>query len=240
MMITNAIDRILSLDVPHLVEKNGNSYVDKSVYKIDNENRADEIVLSTLSSLVDYIKSFDDEKPVNYLVHIVSPTRVEYLSALDDDRKREKLVVANAFLPDIPFGMFVDKEKMLISLMYGSIDDPGTDKAAVLQFLGTVTHGTIKEYGDDGVSQKATISVGVASKSECIVPSPCILKPYRTFIEIDQPESKFILRMKEGRGDDVQAALFEADGGWWKIEAVHRIKQYLTKELEGTGVLIIA
>lgn len=37
-----------------------------------------------------------------------------------------------------------------------------------------------------------------------------------------------------------QAALFEADGGAWKIEAMQRVKEFLKDKLVGTGVKVIA
>lgn len=57
-------------------------------------------------------------------------------------------------------------------------------------------------------------------------------KPYRTFLEVDQPVSEFIFRMKQDKYDGVLCALFEADGGAWKMEATERIKKYLESELK--------
>lgn len=65
-----------------------------------------------------------------------------------------------------------------------------------------------------------------------IVPNPVKLKPYRTFLEVDQPVSEFIFRMKQDKYDGVLCALFEADGGAWKMEATERIKKYLESELK--------
>lgn len=53
------------------------------------------------------------------------------------------------------------------------------------------------------------------------------LKPYRTFIEIDQPESEFLLRLHDG----MKVALYEADGGAWKLQARTNIAEYLKTEL---------
>lgn len=61
------------------------------------------------------------------------------------------------------------------------------------------------------------------------MPNPVYLAPYRTFAEIEQPVSKFVFRMESGP----KAALFEADGGAWKNEAILKIKEYLQKELSG-------
>ena len=103
------------------------------------------------------------------------------------------------------------------------------DRDLLLKFAGTVESGTVAQYGDDGVTQKATIKTGLASKGEAILPNPVRLKPFRTFLEINQPESDFIFRMREGRG--VECAIYEADGGAWQIEAMQRIKVYIQNAL---------
>ena len=61
------------------------------------------------------------------------------------------------------------------------------------------------------------------------VPSPADLQPYRTFLEVPQPESQFIFRINE-RGN---CALFEADGGLWKYHAMESIKLFLEDALKG-------
>jgi len=68
------------------------------------------------------------------------------------------------------------------------------------------------------------------------VPNPVVLAPFRTFREIAQPESKFVFRMQQGP----RCALFEADGGAWRLEAMKRSKAYLEEELEGLEIPIIS
>lgn len=237
-MLKEAINRILELAEPNIKEIGGSIYSDKPLERIADGLRADPIHLTTLTSLIQYIRNFQsDRKPdLAYIVHVVSPTEVRLLSGLDADREREVLVTVNAELPAITFGRYIDNENMLIMMQSMFVDDAGTDRAAVMKFAGTVTSGTIKEYGDDGVTQKATIKMGVATKAEGIVPSPCVLRPYRTFLEVEQPTSRFIFRMREGGGDRVESALFEADGGAWKYWAKSNVAQYLVKQLNEAGV----
>ena len=85
------------------------------------------------------------------------------------------------------------------------------------------------------------MKTGIASKGEAIVPSPVTLKPFRTFVEVEQPLSNFVFRMKQDRYDGIQCALFEADGGAWKIAAMREIKTYLKEQLEGMeGFIVIS
>ena len=242
-MLKEAINRILELAAPTVLTLNDNDYCERKLLRIDRELRAEPLEVATLSSLVEYLHSFNDGFKFNlasYLVHVVSPTRVELVSALDEDRKRERLIVVRAEIPKIEFGSFMENEQMLIMVQSMFVDDPESDRGAVLKFAGTVTSGSVKEYGDDGVTQKATIKQGVASKAEAIVPSPCKLRPFRTFPEVEQPMSKFIFRMRERRDEKIESALFEADGGAWRNAARDNICEYLREKLKDTGITVIS
>ena len=69
---------------------------------------------------------------------------------------------------------------------------------------------------------------GVASLAKATAPNPVTLRPYRTFTEVAQPSSQFVLRINK----DAELALFEADGGKWKLEAIKNIADYLKTGLE--------
>lgn len=234
-MIAAAIDKILSISQPLTVKIDGSTYTTEKLHRVDEDMRADPIQVKTLTGLLDYINAHNDGGWEGYFLHVVSETRVDLISQLDSDRKRETLVVANAETPRTPIGSWFESEQFLIAAQATIVQDENTDIAAILKFAGTVEDGTITEYKDDGVTQKATVKVGVKSRAEGLVPSPCVLKPYRTFLEVDQPESKFVFRMKNGR-DGIECALYSADGGAWKREAMQSIKEYLLDELEKAGV----
>ena len=164
-------------------------------------------------------------------VHVESPTRVELYSALDHERRREHMVEVVANVPEFTFERFFEHEQFCINLQSKFVDCEETDRALLLKFAGTVESGTVAEYGDDGVSQKATVKTGIASKGEAVVPSPAVLMPYRTFVEVQQPTSSFIFRMRDSH-NSIECALFEADGGAWRIEAMESIKAYLKEQLK--------
>ena len=226
-MIKEALEYIVGLKTPVITEIDGNTYSDKPLNRISYVPYAKTIGMKTLTSLVEYIKANIDSMSEKMIVHVISPTEVHLYSSLDADRKREYLVEVNAELPDFRFGSFIDHENFVIALQSKFV--PNEDRDLVLKFAGPVEDGTVAEYGDDGVTQKATIKTGVASKADAVVPNPVNLIPYRTFLEVQQPASDFIFRMKSSCG--VQCAIFEADGGAWKNEAMSRIKNYLALEL---------
>lgn len=241
-MIKEAIDRILELAEPNIVENVNGRFSDKKMTRMDDELRAVAISMNTLSSLVDYIKGQEDFKQIPYIVQVVSPTYVKLISALDKDRMRETLVEVNAEIPEFPFGQFVDNERFIINVQSKFMDGEDNDKALILAFAGNVKAGTVAKYGDDGVSQKAAIKKGITSLSEVEVPSPCMLMPYRTFVEVSQPLSSFIFRVKDDeRSGGVACALYEADGGAWKNEAKDNIKAFLETHLKDVkNVMVIS
>ncbi len=240
-MIKNALEYIIGLNEPEILHIGSETYSDKQLHRISHNPKAAAIEMTTLSSLIDYIKSNVDTMADKMIVHIQSPTMIQFYSKLDKDRKREYVVEVNAQVPEFRFNQFFDHESFCINLQSKFIDETDTDRALLLKFAGTVESGTVAEYGDDGVTQKATVKTGIASKGEAVVPSPVTLKPFRTFVEVDQPLSKFIFRMQQDKYDGVQCALFEADGGAWKIEAMKSIKKYLETELADVeGLTIIS
>lgn len=208
------------------------TYSDKPLNRLSAHiPMASSIEMSTLTSLVDYIKANVDVMAEKMIIDVKSPTEVRLYSQLNMERDRETLVVVNARVPEFSFNSFMDQEKFCINLQSKFIDSD--DRALILKFAGTVEANTIAEYGDDGVTQKATVKTGIASKSDAIVPNPVHLRPYRTFLEVEQPASDFIFRMKQDKYDGVSCAIFEADGGAWKMNATKAIKEYLQFELAG-------
>lgn len=205
-------------------------YSDRPLSRLSkNIPMADSIHMGTLTSLVDYIKAHIDSMADKMIIQIVSPEEVFLFSQLNEERKRERLVEVKAQVPAFRYESFVDHEEFCINVQAKFLNDPDTDKDLLLKFAGTVENGTVAEYGDDGVTQKATVRQGIASKTEAIVPNPVKLRPYRTFIEVEQPVSEFIFRMRDSHG--IGCALFEADGGAWKNTAMKNIKSYLEFEL---------
>lgn len=231
-MIKEALQYLVELGKAEEHTINGDTYSDKPLHRIDMYiPKANAIEMHTLTSLVDYIKSDVDAMSEKMIVEVASPTKVNLYSQLDYNRDREKLVSVSARVPEFSFNNFMDQEKFCINLQSKFIDDPQTDRSLILKFAGTVEAGTVAEYGDDGITQKATVKTGIASKGDAIVPNPVKLRPYRTFLEVEQPISEFIFRMKQDKYDGINCAIFEADGGAWQIAATKAIKEYLQFEL---------
>lgn len=236
-MIKEALQYIVGLSAPAIQNIDGETYSDKPLKRIDFTPLAEPIQLSTLESLVDYIKSNADKMDGSMFIHVVSPTKVRMYSCLNRNREREYIAEVTANVPEFGFNRWIDHESFCIALQSKFL--PNEDRALLLKFAGTVESGTIAEYGDDGITQKATVKVGIAKKGEAVIPNPVSLIAYRTFVEVEQPESQYVFRMQDRSG--ISCALYEADGGAWKIDAMRKIKAYLAAALNGMeGYIVIS
>ena len=61
-MVKKALEYLVGLDKPNLVEVNGATFCDKNLERVVTDQYADCFRLTTLSSLVDYIKSNCENK----------------------------------------------------------------------------------------------------------------------------------------------------------------------------------
>ena len=102
------------------------------------------------------------------------------------------------------------------------------EKQRLLSFVSTVRGEKVDTQGDDGISQTVETRDSVTGRLKDGTMNPILmLAPYRTFHEVEQPVSAFLLRMRKQSGGAPHVALFEADGEAWKIEAAANIKTWL-------------
>jgi hypothetical protein len=241
-MLKEAIQYIVGLKDAKLFDVNGEQYSTEQLHRIpkvyDPTPKADSVDISTLTGLVDYIKNGVDNLEKTLIVHIVSPTTVKVYSELRSDKQREHFIDCSALTPKITYGQFMDVESF--NIMIQSCFLPNEHSAAVLKVVGNIVEENVQNTSDDGISQKVTAKAGIAKVAEIDVPNPVILCPFRTFPEVGQPESKFVFRMRGGDGNGVKAAIFEADGGIWRIYAMQNVKEYLSEKLTDCNVKIIS
>lgn len=235
-MIKEAIQYIVNLGNVEVQKINNQTYATRNLELVHSPTQKS-LVVQSLTGLVDYVKSSYDVK-VKLLIHIVNHEKVVVVDAVNQDKRRNHYIEAYPDLPRVRYGEFYSAEEFNIKLQ--SCFLANEDKEIMLKVVGNIKEEAVNSIGDDGVSQSVVAKMGVATVGNVKVPNPVSLKPFRTFIEVDQPESEFIFRMKDGP----RCALFEADGGAWRLEAMKYIKSYLedelASELESEKVIIIA
>lgn len=223
-MIKEALEYLVKLGNVRTIEQNGQVFATQQLHKIEAPT-ADAIEVNSLSGLVEYLlSSFDGDSKI--MVHVDSPEEVYAFSTFNNDFNRNHFIKAEALIPSLRFDSFYDAESFNIKLQSCFVKNE--DRDVMLKVVGNIKEENVSTFGDDGVSQAVVAKTGVASVNNVLVPNPVSLRPFRTFVEVEQPESDFIFRMQNGP----RCALFEADGGAWKLDAMRNIKQYLEATLK--------
>lgn len=218
------IEKIEDMTGPKVIVTPQGAFADKHLYRVENK-LADTIVLSSLSGLAEMIKQEMSKYNLPLFVRATSAERVHVFGAIRDDMQRERPFTAEAKFIGFDFNEYISIENMIICLK--SRFAPTEDRDYLVQLLGNITDQQSVQTKDDGITQSATVKSGIQLIGEQRIKPIVTLKPYRTFLEVEQPESDFLIRLKDGR-----AALFEADGGAWEREAVKNVADKLRELLE--------
>ena len=224
-MDRTAIEKIVELGAPNYYEENGYTYTDKELHVVQ-EPRVPTLTFHTLDGLIYALKAEYKNFCGPLLIDVNDEESVTVYSAIQStDRKREIPYRVSAELIEIPFNRKLDYETMMIALKSKFIQTSQLLK--LVQLLGTITEENNAMLSDDGFTQTVVVRKGIALKDNKAVNPIVSLKPFRTFCEVDQPESEFLIRLSEGG----YVALYEADGGAWKLQARRNVADYLKAAL---------
>ena len=233
-------------ELPHIFSANGEDYIWRgNVYQKMPEAKPkpvrtpDTFIAYPLDGLIDWIKAdtdklFTAENPPA-LVVVTAPDQVCVKSHALGEAKERALYAKCAYDPPcIAFDTFMDSEALFVALQTCFI--PSDCRDVVMRVVNNMTEEQSMQVSDDGVSQRVMVKSGVQEVDKTIFKNPAYLRPMRTFTEVEQVESPFVVRFKEGK----RAAIFEADGGQWQVEAVRRVGAYLRERLKDCNVVVIA
>ena len=158
------------------------------------------------------------------MVQVKSNDTVEVMTTYLSDFSRNTLYRAKADAPGLRTG-FRGREVALIELRSLCIPNEGT--AYLLDLLSRMTNENSVSTNDNGVTQTVEARQGVALNALIEIKPRVMLRPFRTFLEVEQPESEFLMRVDPDEG----IGFFEADGGIWKLEAKKNIADYFLKNM---------
>lgn len=237
-MLKEFVEKIVSLAPTQLQQIHGRQYADRPVVLVEPPRRYAQLELLTLSGLVDAVRSSLDDLDVGmWMVEVLSCQGVRIVSRFTNDYG-EREVLLSVRLSDgevFPFGRFLPREEFVIGLQARFVQEqPVID---LLKTASTLEASIVSLSEDDGISQKTTVKQGVALKETVTVKGRVRLRPYRTFREVEQPASEFVFRLRSRGGEVPECALFEADGGTWKLDAVLTIKRWLEEKALGLPVI---
>lgn len=186
------------------------------------------IEVHTLDAVTDYLRENRDGLALaKVVIHVGGPRMVRVLGPLREHRDRECFVIATPPADDLAgLNTFQPQADFLLMLQRFFVAD--AERAALLLLAGTLADEDARTAVDDGVTQIVATKAG-SRLGSAAVKNPWLLVPRRSFPEVALAPVPFVLRVKgNGPGQPSSLALFEADGGAWRVDAIAKIRAHLT------------
>lgn len=242
-MLKEFIEHIQKTTQPVIHQVEGSTFVVSGFGDVEELYPAiyhpDTLSLSSLEALVTMVRTEAEHVTEPLYITIPSPLTVRCFGQPEPDARYFRQVYYEAKATDVPGFQdgFREQEKAIIELRSRFAPSEGVDY--LLDLLSRISKDSGVTTNDNGISQTVEARQGVALKANVQVRPRVSLRPFRTFQEVEQPESEFLLRLdEEGR-----IGLFEADGGMWKLTARRTVKAFLERVLDdavAAGAVYIA
>lgn len=237
--LDSAISSIQASVVPEVVSIGGKDYLSREVFLPPRDHPVVPIELNTLKGLFHYLTIDFDGIAGESLIHIASPTDIYLLGKVEgrlNQRPCYACVNHEPICGSFAFDRFMPIDQFTIVLQR-LFEDVG-DRAQVLALVGNIQSEIVQVRSDDGVTQSVQVREGVRRVAGVEIQNPVMLSPKRSFPEIDQIESPFILRLEKGESGDLPSVgLFECDGGLWRLHAISAIHEWLSDRLPSIPII---
>ena len=229
-MIKEAIEKIEAMAAPTFKEVEGRTFCvqpNRDPVELRPEIDRQEVRrLNSLDALVKMVKTETLEiSPVEGPVYIEVPdvSAVRCFSHPSLRYRCDRLDYFGVVAKDVPGWeerTALKFDEAIIALRTRFQPTPDADYA--LKLLSEITTGSKVTLNDNGIATSITTHAGIALQQNEAIRPIVTLKPYRTFQEVDQPASQFLIRI-----DERNINFIEADGGMWRLEARKTVKEYL-------------
>lgn len=229
---------------PLVQEINGKTYIITTDGKIQQVLpkvlHPDTLPLNSLDALVKMVKTEASEMDTPLYINIPTHLTAQcYGQPSNEEDQYFRQVYYTAAATDVPGwdkNVTLGFEEAQIALRTRFQETP--DTLYTMKLVNDISLGAKVIFNDNGIATTITTQKGVALQTNDQIRPLVKLRPYRTFQEIEQPESIFLIRISE-RG----ISFIEADGGMWKLTARETIKKFLEDHLAqevSEGSVIVA
>lgn len=221
------------------LEVDGLEYVPTG-YKLHKTPLPKPVSLLSLNSFVDACHALvgaEGEVSENMMIHVESPTKVELISKThENDGQRLCLAEADVdkFVNNFKYGSDYDQEDFLISLRSNFVDDENRKK--LIDVASKVSNKEEATLEDNGITQTVSARGGVHLETMMELPNKIILKPFKSFPEIEPVEEEFIFRVKKGRHGTIGFKLYDSGSMKWEMDTAAVVKNKLKEMTKITVV----
>lgn len=230
-MLQKFIDHIQKTTQPLITEVSGSTFritSDGDVKEIlPTIFHPDTLTLNSLDALIKMVKTEASEQDAPLYITIPDHMTVRCFGQPDAAERYYRQVYYEANSTDVPGWAEKNSlgfEEAQIALRTRFQETPDTLYA--MKLVSDISLGAKVIYNDNGIATTITTQKGVALQTNEQIRPLVKLRPYRTFQEVEQPESIFLIRVSD-RG----ISFIEADGGMWKLAARETIKTFLEERL---------
>ncbi len=246
-MLKEFVQHIQETAKPQIVEIGGVTYIvnqDGNIKEVfPRAVLPDTLPLNSLDALVklvktEFVRQILGDKTVLYIT-VPDHLTVRCFGHPDYDQRAVRPVYYEANATDVPGWderVQLPFEEMQIALRTRFQET--ADTPYIQKLLTEISTGAKITFNDNGVATTVVTKKGIDLQNNETIRPIITLRPYRTFQEIDQPESVFLIRINE-RG----ISFIEADGGMWKLKARETIKAFLEDKLANeinAGAVVVA
>lgn len=205
-------------------------FVTREVFLAPKRELTPTLSVASLTGLIDYLNAkLDVATRQGLFVQVLTPVEVRLRGVVPDrEDRRFTPIMAAADPPTIALNQYIGKEDAIIMLQSRFVQTG--EQVDLLEKLGNLVADEELRQEDDGVTQTITTQAGIR-RVDASIQNPVELRPFRTFTEIEQPQSPFIVRLKKDDRQGILVGLFEADGGKWRNDARRAIKNYLEENI---------
>lgn len=218
-----------------VIKVDGQEYLTRAVHLPPEEPGVESLTVHTLTGLIKFVKDCIHGNQIAS-IHVENHLKVNVWGHLEG-RYLSRPLYATAEVTNavnarkFNFNQYQSPEEFIIGLQTAFAATE--QRALVLGIIGNLKDETVKTVNDDGISQTVAVRQGISLTAEKQIPNPVRLAPFRTFPDIRQPETSFILRVQRGKeGCLPSVGLYETADGQWEIEAIQKIAEYLRDNLE--------
>lgn len=226
-MLKAFVEKIASMSGPKTFVIEGKTFASERLVEVNPvKDIPRSIDVNGLDSICKLVRNEVGKVARKLFIQCESYRDVNVFSTYGDDFERYYLYTCKADTPAVTMGRYMSYENAVIEIR--SLYMPNDDTKYLLQLLSSISNESKVTSTDNGVTQKVEAKSGIALSSMVEVKPRVSLKPFRTFLEVEQPESEFLLRISQ----DGNIGMFPADGGVWKLEATRNIAAYFETELK--------
>lgn len=230
-MLKEAIEKIEAMAQPIIQEVEGRTVAitPQDAFEIRPEpDRPDTLPLTSLDALVKLVKTEGLAADNPLYITIPSHTLVQCFGQFHSMERCYRQFYYEVNATDVPgweAKVQLPFEEAMIALRTRFQPTPDTDYA--LKLLSEITTGAKITFNDSGIATSVVTKRGIDLQTNQAIRPIVTLRPYRTFQEVEQPASQFLIRVNE-RG----IQFVEADGGMWKLHARQTVQTFLQTALE--------